>query len=294
MAAATTGTGGVRSRQPEQAPANVAGEAAPEPSGPAQSAPPTRRGRRVAAGYALSRLDDERGQIAADIERYYNQLPAVLKSDPQAQEECLEKLLAAERILANPELTREDIIDARQAVTRVAINFARLESARFSYTLVLGIIYVGGIVGGGLGFLGYRFGWFSPGATDLYFLSVPFPVWLWALIGSFTSMLFRAGHLPFNDRAEAIRWALFRPVVGVVMGVLAYLLLRAGLIVFTGGQDTQTPELVWVIAFVGAFSDTLSVNLLQRVIGNVALDTTMAREPEDASAAGEPTGSRPR
>ncbi len=51
------------------------------------------------------------------------------------------------------------------------------------------------------------------------------------------------------------------------MGVLTYLMLKAGLLVFTGQGTAQAPELLWVIAFVGSFSDTLSINLLQRLLG---------------------------
>ena len=80
-------------------------------------------------------------------------------------------------------------------------------------------------------------------------------------------MLLRAGHFPFADRTEAIRWLLFRPIVGIVMGVLTYLMVIAGLIVFAGKADLQTPELIWVIAFGGSFSDTLSVTLLQKLLG---------------------------
>ena len=38
------------------------------------------------------------------------------------------------------------------------------------------------------------------------------------LIGSFTSVVLRAGQTPFVDFDEAIRWMLFRPIVGVSPG----------------------------------------------------------------------------
>lgn len=51
------------------------------------------------------------------------------------------------------------------------------------------------------------------------------------------------------------------------MGVLTYLMVVTGLIIFAGNTKTSTPELIWVIAFVGSFSDTLSINLLQKILG---------------------------
>ena len=80
-------------------------------------------------------------------------------------------------------------------------------------------------------------------------------------------MLLRAGQLPFANQWDAFRWLMFRPIVGVVMGILTYLMVTAGLIVFAGSSQTRTPELLWVIAFVGSFSDTLSITLLQKMVG---------------------------
>jgi hypothetical protein len=115
------------------------------------------------------------------------------------------------------------------------------------------------------------------------FMGIPAAVWLWALIGTLTSMLLRAGAKPFADRVEAKRWLVYRPVVGVVMGVMIYLLLQAGLIVFTDQGQTQTEELVWVVAFFGGFSDSFSVNLLNRILG--------AGEEQAATRDRQPAGS---
>jgi hypothetical protein len=57
------------------------------------------------------------------------------------------------------------------------------------------------------------------------------------------------------------------PIVGVVMGVLTYLMVVTGLLVFAGSVSPKSPELLQVLAFVGSFSDTLSINLLQRILG---------------------------
>ena len=160
---------------------------------------------RGGGAHDLSRLDEERRRIADEIKEYYNTLPGVLRSDPHAQEACLEELLSAERLLAKERLHRDDVIDARQAVTRVAIRLARSDSARFSFIFVALTIYLAVAVGAALGYVGHRGGWFSPAAGDMSFMNIPLPVWLWATIGSFTSMLFRVGHLPINPAGAVCR-----------------------------------------------------------------------------------------
>ena len=160
-------------------------------------------------------------------------------------------------------------IDAsRREPTRLQIEMTRTESAKTSFLVVVMMVYIFSALAGTA--VTFDLVDLSSPASQLnqqLVMGIPKPVWVWAIIGSFTSMLLRAGSFPFSNRIEAIRWLLFRPVVGVVMGVMTYLMLTAWLIVFAGSSTTQTPELIWVIAFVGSFSDTLSVNLLQKVIG---------------------------
>ena len=62
------------------------------------------------------------------------------------------------------------------------------------------------------------------------------------------------------------------------MGVLTYLMVTAGLIVFAGTANTQTPELLWIIAFVGSFSDNLSINLLQKILGKFVVENDKIRK----------------
>jgi len=117
---------------------------------------------------------------------------------------------------------------------------------------------------------------------------IPLPIMVWSVVGSFTSMLFRAGQLPFSNPQEALRWLLFRPVVGIVMGLLTYLMVTAGLIVFAGTSKAQTPELLWVIAFVGSFSDSLSVNLLQKIVGKFQAAEAGSANPSASEKVGTP------
>jgi hypothetical protein len=204
--------------------------------------------------------------LLKEIDEKYEQIPKLLKAVPEVQEECLTYLLDAEYLLAQRPLPRREILYARIKVTRVNILLTRSATSLKSVTTVIAIIYLAAI----LVALAYWLGWFKllvdPNHTD-WVLGVPLPIWAWSAIGSFTSMLLRAGQFPFVDTSEAYRWLLFRPIVGVVMGVLTYLMVVTGLLVFAGSVSPKSPELLQVLAFVGSFSDTLSINLLQRILG---------------------------
>jgi len=160
------------------------------------------------------------------------------------------------------------MIDARLDIARIEIEIRRSQSSKTSFIVVATIVYifaiaVAGFISAGIITTGVE----AKVLNSELIMGIPLPIWIWGVIGSLTSMLFRAGYFPFTDRSEALRWLLFRPIVGVVMGVLTYLMVTAGLIVFAGNANTQTPELLWIIAFVGSFSDNLSINLLQTVLG---------------------------
>jgi len=120
-------------------------------------------------------------------------------------------------------------------------------------------------------------------------LGVPLPVWIYALLGSLTSMLYRAEKMPFRDINEGMSWILHRSIVGIVMGVMTYLMLITGLIVFAGQETTiQVPQLVWVLAFLGGFSDSLSMELLQKISGKIS-----PSEDKKTESGGETTGKSP-
>ncbi|MBN1929790.1 MAG: hypothetical protein JW764_09650 [Chlorobiaceae bacterium] len=216
----------------------------------------------------LSDSDNDRvDHLMKSIDKYYEEIPMLLRDLPEAQGRCLELLSHAEQQLTYP-VSRKNMIDARIDIARIEIEIRRSQSSKTSFVIIVAIVYVFAIVATGF----ISAGLITTGVeakvlnSDLI-MGIPLPIWVWGVIGSLTSMLFRAGYFPFTDRREAFRWLLFRPIVGVVMGVLTYLMVTAGLIVFAGNANTQAPELLWIIAFVGSFSDNLSINLLQTVLG---------------------------
>jgi len=216
----------------------------------------------------LSESDNQRILILThSIDEYYEKIPVTFRDLPEVQEKCLQLLSDAEKQLTPP-VSRKNMIDARLDIARIEIEIRRSQSSKTSFIVVATIVYifaiaVAGFISAGIITTGVE----AKVLNSELIMGIPLPIWIWGVIGSLTSMLFRAGYFPFTDRSEALRWLLFRPIVGVVMGVLTYLMVTAGLIVFAGNANTQTPELLWIIAFVGSFSDNLSINLLQTVLG---------------------------
>lgn len=223
-------------------------------------------------------IRNEKGKLLADekqitelqqeIDSALRRIPQELASVPEVQERCLSYVIEAQNLLSPP-VRLTDIVSSRVMLTKVQMEQFRVRAARISSVIVLMVVYMfAGVLG-----LAYAYGLLRVGTAaaqelnNQLVLGIPIPILVWSAIGSLTSMLLRAGNLPIFNRIEALRWLLFRPIVGVVMGVITYLMVIAGLIVFSGAATPRTPELLWVIAFVGSFSDTLSVNLLQRVLG---------------------------
>ena len=222
-------------------------------------------------------------QLRKMIDDFFESIPKSLRDLPDAQGKCLQLLSDAEEYLAPP-IRRASLIDARLALVKVEIEIQRSQSAKTSFIIVVAIVYLFALVVGGL----FAAKVITIGATakelnSSLILGIPVPIWVWGMIGSLTSMLLRAGQLPFTDRTEAYRWLLFRPIVGIVMGVLTYLMVIAGLIVFAGTANTQTPELIWIIAFVGSFSDSLSINLLQKLLGRFHVDEVSGKQGDNKS-----------
>jgi hypothetical protein len=208
----------------------------------------------------ISELNDK-------ISYYYDNIPMLLRHAPEIQEKCMNFLLDAERQLVPP-TSRDQVIWARLALTRIEIEIKRARSSGASSAIVLLIVYMFiGAIAAAFYFNLLQTGTTADALNKSLIMGIPLPVLVWSVIGSLTSMLLRAGQLPFDNINDGIRWVLFRPIVGVVMGILTYLMVTAGLIVFAGSGQSKTPELLWVIAFIGSFSDNLSINLLHKIIG---------------------------
>ncbi len=135
-------------------------------------------------------------EIKKLIRKYYEIIPTSLKNVPDSQERCLQYLMGAEE-----SLNKGEFIQSRIFLTRIDIEINRLKSSKTSFFIVVTIVYmfaVAGIVFVASGALGL--GTSAADMNKILYLSIPEPIWFWAVVGSFTSMLLRAGTFPLPTR----------------------------------------------------------------------------------------------
>jgi hypothetical protein len=103
-------------------------------------------------------------------------------------------------------------------------------------------------------------------------LGIPYPVIIWSLIGSFASMIYRFNAKPIYDFTDAIKWMITRPVQGVVLGSVLYLILISGLFILTAGKTDNpaglisTDEVILVLCFLIGFSDRFADNVFNTLV----------------------------
>jgi hypothetical protein len=106
-------------------------------------------------------------------------------------------------------------------------------------------------------------------------LGIPPSVLLWSFFGSFVALLMRFIRRKFWAVSDLFKWFLARSLVGLIMGAILYLAVVAGFFVFGTiiGSPTSTlsvlprPEIVWLLAFVGASNDRIAERVLSTVTG---------------------------
>jgi hypothetical protein len=96
---------------------------------------------------------------------------------------------------------------------------------------------------------------------------IPISIVIWGAIGSLAAILYR-----FYTETERVRfgtearWLIARPIIGIVMGMIAYLAFVSGLTLVTRGQlpneAQSSPEFYWLVAFLAGFSDKFYIQII--------------------------------
>jgi hypothetical protein len=188
-------------------------------------------------------------------------------------------------------LTLEHISNTYEATSErelkiIGMSLSRIENALTAYKndkkrrgrirLFAVIVSLVGLIGIGVAI------WICTerGITDTHevnILKLPVQVLFWSIIGSFAAILYRFTHAGDSELNEPLRWLFARPLTGIIMGAIAYLVLRVGLITIQSDQSVASlggKEAVWLIAFLAGFSDRFSDVLLRNVVGKFGGDTT--------------------
>jgi len=106
-------------------------------------------------------------------------------------------------------------------------------------------------------------------------IALPVAVVVWSFVGGVAAMLqaFVGTKLP-DPKPISYEWLLWRPVVGVILGSVVYLVIAGGLFVL-GQVDVTTAQnrntyVLWALAFLGGFSDKFAILVFDTVVRTVA------------------------
>jgi hypothetical protein len=110
--------------------------------------------------------------------------------------------------------------------------------------------------------------------TVVPLLNIPLCVVLWSAIGSMGAMLYRFNKSADAELADPLRWCFTRPLTGILMGVIAFLVLKIGGVVMQSSTSatSQQQEFIWLLAFLAGFSDRFSDSVLRTLSGKFGSD----------------------
>ena len=102
-------------------------------------------------------------------------------------------------------------------------------------------------------------------------LGVPWCVLFWSFVGSFAAILYRFTNAGDQELEDPLRWLFSRPLTGIVMGSITYLVIKAGFLTLgsapTEGTSLGSNNVMWLVAFLAGFSDRFADSLLQSLVG---------------------------
>ena len=119
-------------------------------------------------------------------------------------------------------------------------------------------------------------GWVTDfGMVEMPVVGIPLSVLLWSVIGSLAAILYRfyKNQIRKSEQIEIEeRWLLARPIIGIIMGMVTYLIIIAGLFVFGSatpeGNPSTKPQFLWVAAFLAGFSDRFWEGFIDKLLAN--------------------------
>jgi len=218
--------------------------------------------------YQRSRLLGKSNELQTKIMLYITQQVVLLK---------LLAILADQTINIYDAKTEQDLKLVEMSLGQIDGFIARFETLskqrKFARTLaivvsigafiILGLIIYSGTLPGG-----------PTTNTVLPILQIPLPILLWSAIGSFAAILYRFNKSGDIELQDPLRWLFTRPLTGLVMGIVGYLMLSIGFLA-AGVKDTSsfsTTVVFWLTAFISGFSDRFADTLLRSLVGHFGGD----------------------
>lgn len=244
-------------------------------------------------------LENSRKKLLEEIEQYFDIVAETLHDNPELQEEMLNQLQELKEEIRVPRTDKPLsylLSEVQFGLRRIHVTIAkeqeiqagekRLQWIIPALIIVYIIVIVSIIVFGGIS-------WTD--TTEIPVIGVPVSVLLWSAIGSLAAILYRFYTRDRGRIKYEIRWLIARPIIGIIMGSLAYLAIVSGLFIFgnaVGSDTTGTPrpQLLWLMAFLGGFSDKFFNSLIdtvsEKVTGDKGRDSTETGNTSKAEKAG--------
>lgn len=228
------------------------------------------------------RLPEAAYELHGLIADYCGILAETLYLRPKLQEKLFARLQAARRAIDKPKDPADQVVTLNDAIFEVHRVHAIIakeqeiinQSVRLRWispTLVLVyIIIVIGIM---------TLGWNSEAGFMMPVIGIPFAVLLWSLIGSVAAILYRFYTYHIRELSQVslqVTWLIARPLAGIIMGMVSYLAIVAGLFVFGVATQLNTsttaprPELLWLVAFLAGFSDKFFEGFMRNLLSKIS------------------------
>jgi len=138
------------------------------------------------------------------------------------------------------------------------------------------------------------------------------PIWVleWGFLGGMVAVIYRLSYQRkrFVNLPQLGTWVIAKPLIGIVMGALVYLLAVSGQLYLNSGVQgasgtiSNNPQLFCAIAFIAAFSDRWSIDLIEKFTSKTGLaegeqpvttQESAAEGQEPAKDGEEPTAEKP-
>jgi len=127
--------------------------------------------------------------------------------------------------------------------------------------------------------------WNEIAFSNLVF-GVPLGIIIWSAIGGFASVPYRYVFQQQEFQEPTVKWLFIRPIMGVILGTVAYFAFSLSLFALDNGnldvtKLTENRSVIFLmLAFFAGFSDKFAVFILQSVIGRIAPAWTSKQSPD--------------
>ena len=232
--------------------------------------------------------------LKKDAESHLAQLQPLLQEVKERAEECL-KVNDEMELVINDNVSRVlSLMLEIEQYRRKLNSLLSLDKKRSNQTTIVITIYVLIIVIFAIFITFYTGDKFiindvplNDKTLKLPLIGIPWPVVIWSLLGSFAAMIYRLNKKPIYDFGGLFKWLITRPVQGVVLGSVLYLVLNSGLFLLTGSDPSAAPasstadEVTLILSFLISFSDRFADKTFNMLIARYSGELEEDEESDD-------------